>query len=484
MHVVVVGAGYVGLVTAACLAESGVQVTGVDTDGARVTLLKAGGVPIYEPGLEDMLRRNLSAQRLSFTGQLEAALANADVVFIAVGTPPAEDGSADLRHVRSVAHQIGQHLTRFAVVVTKSTVPVGTAAEVHAIIKGSLLERGLDGGDFVVVSNPEFLKEGSAIEDFMRPDRIVLGVPQGEAGKKARQMMSRLYQPFNRNHDRTVWMDVVSAELTKYAANAMLATRISFMNDIARLADRVGADVDHVRRGVGADARIGNSFLYAGAGYGGSCFPKDTKALLQTASAHGLDLAVVRAAESVNERQKRLLTQMVSHWFGHDLSGRTFGVWGLAFKPNTDDMRQAPSRPVVVDLLLRGARLVMHDPVASDEAMRAIADDLHAHVPAEARAMMRRIDFAPEPMACVQGADALLLITEWKCFHNPDFQSLARCMAQPLVLDGRNLYDPALMQSLGIAYQGIGRRNALAATEPARWVRRVPAETGISLQPV
>ncbi|GAB4090795.1 UDP-glucose/GDP-mannose dehydrogenase family protein [Hydrogenophaga soli] len=469
MKVVVVGAGYVGLVTAACLAESGNRVVGVDTDGARVALLNAGGVPIYEPGLEDMVQRNLAANRLSFSTHLAGAMVHADVVFIAVGTPPNEDGSADLQHVRAVAQQVGQCLQPFTVVVNKSTVPVGTAGEVHALVAEALARRGLDASAFAVLSNPEFLKEGAAIDDFMRPDRIVIGVPDGPEGEQAHQLMTRLYQPFNRHHDRTVWMDVTSAELTKYAANAMLATRISFMNEMALLADRVGADVDHVRRGIGADQRIGHSFLYAGTGYGGSCFPKDTRALVRTAQQQGLDMAVVQAVETVNARQKQLLPHMVTRLFGEDLSGLKLAVWGLAFKPNTNDMREAPSRTVLVDLLRRGAQVVAHDPVATTEALDALVHDLGLgprHTP-EAQAVLERLTLATEPMACVDGADALLVITEWKCFHNPDFEGMGQRMRRRIILDGRNLYDPALLQEMGFVYQGIGRRNALAGALPS-----------------
>lgn len=451
MNVVVVGAGYVGLVTAACLAESGNRVVGVDHDPARVTLLQAGGIPIYEPGLESMVQRNLHDGRLSFATSLAHALPEADVVFIAVGTPPLEDGSADLQHVLTVARQIGQHLSGFNIIVNKSTVPVGTAAAVEATIRSELHARGVD-VPFVVVSNPEFLKEGAAVDDFMRPDRIVIGLPDSALGERARVGLTRLYQPFNRHHDRTVWMDVVSAELTKYAANAMLATRISFMNDIAQLADGVGADVDSVRRGIGSDSRIGHSFLYAGTGYGGSCFPKDTRALVRCAQEYGLDMAVVEAVEQVNARQKQRLLDMVTRAFGADLSGVKLAVWGLAFKPNTNDMREAPSRPLLRALHERGADLVAYDPVAVSEARTAIAQDCGSS---------DWLDIADTPMNALNSADALLIVTEWKCFHNPDFSAMAQRLNERLILDGRNLYDPELLQSLGYAYHGIGRRNAL-----------------------
>jgi UDPglucose 6-dehydrogenase len=471
MKVVVIGAGYVGLVTAACLAESGNRVVGVDQDRARISLLQAGGVPIWEQGLEDMVQRNLQANRLSFTTHLESAMVGADVVFLAVGTPPSEDGSADLQHVLAAARQIGRSLQPFTVVVNKSTVPVGTALQVKAVIESELRARGADQGGFAVVSNPEFLKEGAAVDDFMRPDRIVIGVPQGQAGEMARQVMTRLYLPFNRHHERTVWMDVASAELTKYAANAMLATRISFMNDVAQLADAVGADVDHVRRGIGADPRIGHGFLYAGTGYGGSCFPKDTKALVRTAAEHGLQMAVVEAADAVNLRQRKVLLDGVTRWFGTDLSGKRFGIWGLAFKPNTNDMREAPSRTILVNLLRRGATLVAYDPVAAREAREALESDLAAACTDSAdplKGVMGRFMQVKQPMECVEDADALLVLTEWKCFHNPDLEAMASAMRQRIILDGRNLYEPELLQSMGFVYQGVGRRNELARQGPVQ----------------
>ena len=456
MNVVVVGAGYVGLVTAACLAESGNRVVGVDHDQARIGLLLAGGVPIYEPGLEDMVQRNLQAGRLTFTQSMREAMEHAEVVFIAVGTPPKEDGSADLQHVLAVARQIGQHIGSFAVVVNKSTVPVGTATAVSAEIQAQLAVRGERGLSFAVVSNPEFLKEGAAIDDFMRPDRIVIGVPDTPEGDRARQVLTRLYMPFNRHHDRTVWMDVVSAELTKYAANAMLATRISFMNEMALLADGLGADIDSVRRGIGADQRIGHSFLYAGAGYGGSCFPKDTRALVHAAAARGATMRVVEAVEAVNAAQKQALVATVRRVFGDNLVGRRFAVWGLAFKPNTDDMREAPSRTVIHALVSMGAQVVAYDPVAQHTAHAALCDDLGAHVFAPGGPLQLGAD----AMDTLDGADALLLLTEWKCFQNPDFLGMGRRLRRKVVFDGRNVYDPAVMQELGYAYVGIGRRNA------------------------
>ncbi len=458
MNVTVIGAGYVGLVTAACLAELGHQVVGVDRDHGRVALLQAGGVPIYEPGLDELIRRNEQAERLRFTTAFSQAVHDADVIFIAVGTPPQEDGSADLQHVLDVARQIGMHMRRFQVVVNKSTVPVGTGDRVWLAIQRELMARGLSDVSFAVVSNPEFLKEGAAIDDFMRPDRIVIGTADTPDGQRARQQMARLYAPFNRHHERTVWMDVPSAEMTKYAANAMLATRISFMNEMARLADAVGADIDAVRRGIGADQRIGHSFLYAGTGYGGSCFPKDTRALVHTAAEHGLQMQVVEAVERVNGTQKQLLVRHVERLFGPRLDGRRLAVWGLSFKPQTNDMREAPSRTVIAALLRRGAEVVVHDPVAMDEARRTLTADL-----ADEPEALERLQWMDQPMACVDDADALLLLTEWKCFHNPDWAQLARRLRDNVVLDGRNLYDPALLQEHRLAHIGMGRRNLLGA---------------------
>ena len=467
MKIAVVGAGYVGLVTATCLAELGNQVVCVDRDHGRVTVLQAGGVPIYEPGLDDWLRRNLDAGRLRFTTQLPAAVQAAELIFIAVGTPPQEDGSADLQHVLAVADQIGRHMNGFKVVINKSTVPVGTADRVAQVLRERLAERDCADIRFAVVSNPEFLKEGAAIDDFMRPDRIVIGLPPGEEGQQARTLLTRLYAPFNRHHERTLWMDAASAELTKYAANAMLATRISFMNDVARLADALGADVDAVRRGIGSDSRIGHSFLYAGTGYGGSCFPKDTRALVHSAAQHGLRMRVVEATEEVNHHQKDLLARRLIERLGADLQGRRIGVWGLAFKPNTDDMRDAPSRHIVAALLARGAEVRAHDPVAMAEARRALTADLAAagrvaafHTPQDGctRRVPGSLALVDSPLEAVEDADALLVVTEWKCFQNPDWARLASLMRQPLVLDGRNLYEPGLMDELGIEYHGIGRR--------------------------
>jgi len=483
MKIAVVGAGYVGLVTATCLAELGNDVICVDRDHGRVTVLQAGGVPIYEPGLDDWLRRNLDAGRLRFSTQIASAVQAAELIFIAVGTPPQEDGSADLQHVLAVADQIGRHMNGFKVVINKSTVPVGTADRVAQVLRERMAERGDSHTRFAVVSNPEFLKEGAAIDDFMRPDRIVIGLPPGDDGQQARMLLTRLYAPFNRHHERTLWMDTASAELTKYAANAMLATRISFMNDVARLADALGADVDAVRRGIGSDSRIGHSFLYAGTGYGGSCFPKDTRALVHSASQHGLRMRVVEATEEVNHQQKDLLARRLVDRLGADLHGRRIGLWGLAFKPNTDDMRDAPSRSIVAALLARGAEVRAHDPVAMAEARRAISADRVAagqppafHTPREAclQRVPGSVALVDSPLAAVADADALLVVTEWKCFQNPDWARVAAAMRQPLVLDGRNLYEPALMDELGIEYHGIGRRGSVRLTGKSKGADRRP----------
>ena len=380
MQITVIGSGYVGLVTGACLAEQGNNVLCLDKDEAKVATLNAGGVPIYEPGLKELIDRSRAAGRLAFTTDVAAAIAHGEALFIAVGTPPHEDGSADLRHVLAAAASIGAHMRAFKTVVDKSTVPVGTADKVEAAIRAALAARAaageLDLPGFCVVSNPEFLKEGAAIDDFMRPDRIIIGIGDGPNAGRARAAMRAIYAPFNRNHDRLMFMDVRSAELTKYAANAMLATRISFMNELANLADAVGADIEMVRRGIGSDARIGYSFLYAGAGYGGSCLPKDVKALNQTARENGARLSVLEAVDAANERQKGLIAQKIAARFGENLAGRSFALWGLAFKPNTDDMREAPSRTVARQLLQRGAALTVYDPAAMEEAKRCLAADL------------------------------------------------------------------------------------------------------------
>ncbi|MBE2211625.1 MAG: UDP-glucose/GDP-mannose dehydrogenase family protein [Xanthomonadaceae bacterium] len=441
MRVAIFGTGYVGLVTGTCLAEVGHQVTCVDVDAAKVAGLAQGIVPIYEPGLTPMVKANHAAERLRFTTDAAEAVDFGEIIFIAVGTPPDEDGSADLQYVLAVARSIGAHLQRPAVIVNKSTVPVGTADKVREAISETLAARGID-IPFQVVSNPEFLKEGDAINDCMRPDRIVVGA-QDEA---AIATMRRLYAPFNRNHDRMVTMDVRSAELTKYAANAMLATKISFMNEIANIAEKVGADVEMVRKGIGSDPRIGWHFIYPGAGYGGSCFPKDVQALAHTAAQHGYQARVLGAVEAVNDAQKsHLFELMTRHYGGTDaLRGKTIAVWGLAFKPNTDDMREASSRRLLSQLWQAGARVQAFDPEAREEAQRIFGE----------RDDLRLCDSADAALA---GADALVVVTEWKQFRSPDFARLSRVLADAVVFDGRNLYEPADVESHGLAYWGIGR---------------------------
>jgi UDPglucose 6-dehydrogenase len=467
MNVTIVGTGYVGLVTGACLAELGNNVFCLDVDQAKINLLNAGGMPIHEPGLEEIIQRNVEEGRLVFSSDAAASVAFADVQFIAVGTPPDEDGSADLRYVLAAARAIGRHMGGFKVIVDKSTVPVGTAGKVAAVMREELAKRGRGDLGFSVASNPEFLKEGAAIDDFMRPDRIVLGVDEDEDGQRALALLRELYRPFNRNHERTRVMDVRSAEFTKYAANAMLATRISFMNELANLADRVGADIELVRQGIGSDPRIGYSFLYAGTGYGGSCFPKDVDALCRTAHEHGLPLQVLDAVQRVNHAQKQVLLHKIWGQFGRRLAGRSFAIWGLAFKPGTDDMREAPSRLIIAALLRAGARIRAHDPVAQEQAARALTGDLQDHPE-----LLRNITFVAKPMDAVQEADALVVLTEWKAYKSPNLRALKEAMRTPLVLDGRNLYEPHAMAAAGFTYQGIGRNNlALLAPE-----QRVQAE--------
>ena len=439
MKITVVGAGYVGLVTGACLSEMGNHVVCLDVDPRKIEMLQRGEIPIHEPGLDAIVQRNAKAGRLQFTTDVAAAVAHGTIQFIGVGTPPDEDGSADLQYVLAAARNIGRHMTDYKVIVDKSTVPVGTADKVRAAIAEVLAERGVQ-IDHAVVSNPEFLKEGAAVEDFMKPDRIIVG----SEDERATLLMRAVYAPFMRNHDKLVVMDVRSAEFTKYAANAMLATRISFMNELALLADRVGADIEWVRRGIGSDPRIGTHFLYAGTGYGGSCFPKDVKALIRTGAGNGLNLQVLEAVEAANERQKQVLVDRVVQRFGEDLSGRTLAIWGLAFKPNTDDMREAPSRVIVAELVKRGARVQAYDPVAMDEARRVMGDT-------------PGLALVSSQEAALEGADALLVVTEWKEFRNPDFDRIKAELKQPVIFDGRNLYDPKLMQAFGIEYLGIGR---------------------------
>lgn len=457
MNVTIIGCGYVGLVTGACLADIGNDVCCFDVDKNRIDVLESGGMPIHEPGLREIVARNRAAGRLSFTTEVRPAIEHGDAVFIAVGTPSDEDGSADLQYVLAAARDIGRYMKGFTVVVDKSTVPVGTAERVRETIAAELKLRNED-VLFSVVSNPEFLKEGAAIEDFTRPDRIVIGCDDDMPGERARELMKRLYAPFNRNHERTLNMDVRSAEFTKYAANAMLATRISFMNELANLAERVGADIDAVRRGIGSDPRIGYHFLYAGCGYGGSCFPKDVHALVRTAQESGQSLQILQAVSSVNAAQKQVLARKIVARFGEDLTGHTFGVWGLAFKPETDDMREAPSRVLIAALLARGARVVAYDPVAMTEARRAFASDLRDDAEA-----LGRLTLVDDQMAAVNGSDALVVLTEWKAFKSPDFDAFKRLLKQAVVFDGRNLYDPLALAEAGIEYHSIGRPDATAA---------------------
>jgi UDPglucose 6-dehydrogenase len=450
MKITIIGTGYVGLVTGACLAELGNDVFCLDVDQRKIDMLNNGGIPIHEPGLEEVVARNRASGRLQFSTDVAASVAHGQLQFIAVGTPPDEDGSADLQYVLAAARNIGRHMEGYKVIVDKSTVPVGTADKVAAAITQELSARGKDASQFAVVSNPEFLKEGAAVEDFMRPDRIVIGTAETPAGLRARDLMKLLYAPFNRNHERVHWMDVRSAEFTKYAANAMLATRISFMNELANLADQVGADIEAVRHGIGSDPRIGHSFLYAGAGYGGSCFPKDVQALERTARQYDQELLILRAVEAVNDRQKQVLGRKVVARFGNDLSGKRFAVWGLAFKPNTDDMREAPSRVLIAELVQRGATVAVYDPVAMEEAKRVLELDLGADE-------LSRIEFRSAPMDALTGAEALVIVTEWKAFRSPDFDQIKARLKNPVIIDGRNLFDPTLMTGQGIEYHGIGR---------------------------
>ncbi|MBN6110479.1 UDPglucose 6-dehydrogenase [Xanthomonas sp. JAI131] len=445
MRVAIFGTGYVGLVTGTCLAEVGHHVVCVDIDQAKVDGLNKGVVPIYEPGLSPMVKANHAARRLFFTTDAASAIAHGDIVFIAVGTPPDEDGSADLQYVLAVARTIGQHIQGPTVVVNKSTVPVGTADKVRAAIAAELDKRG-ETIEFDVVSNPEFLKEGDAVADCMRPDRIVIG--SSKPGTAAR--LRRLYAPFNRNHDRIVEMDVRSAELTKYAANAMLATKISFMNEIANIAERVGADVEKVRQGIGSDPRIGWHFIYPGAGYGGSCFPKDVQALARTAQQYGHEAKLLDAVEAVNEAQKGHLYELIQrHYGGASVAGKTFAVWGLAFKPNTDDMRAASSRRLLAQLWEAGATVRAYDPEATEEAKRIFGE-------------RGDLSFCEDAFAALEGADALVVVTEWKQFRSPDFTRMKELLGDAVVFDGRNLYDPQEIETFGLAYYGIGRGRSIS----------------------
>jgi UDPglucose 6-dehydrogenase len=439
VKITIVGTGYVGLVSGACFADLGNDVLCLDLDQDKVRLLNAGGIPIYEPGLETLVRRNAAAGRLRFTTDIVESVRHGTVQFITVGTPPDQDGSADLRYVLSAARNIGRNMNEYRVIVDKSTVPVGTAERVAAVIEDEMRSRGAR-VPFGVVSNPEFLKEGAAIEDFMRPDRIVIG----SRDERAVQLMRQLYAPINRNHDRLLVMDTRSAELTKYAANAMLATRISFMNELANLAEKLGANIENVRLGIGSDPRIGYHFLYAGCGYGGSCFPKDIQALQHTAGEYGMQMTIVDAVEKVNRTQKQRILDKVRMRFGEHLDGKTFAVWGLSFKPNTDDMREAPSRVVISGLLTRGARIRAYDPVALHEARR-----LYSGEP--------QVGFSDSLLGVLDGAEALVIVTEWKEFRSPDFDEIKRRLNQPVIVDGRNLYDPAMMRDAGIEYLSVGR---------------------------
>ncbi|QSQ20200.1 UDP-glucose/GDP-mannose dehydrogenase family protein [Pyxidicoccus parkwayensis] len=432
MRIAIIGTGYVGLVAGTCFADSGNDVTCVDIDERKIRMLQAGEVPIYEPGLEELIKKNVREKRLFFTRDLADAVAPAQVVFIAVGTPEGESGDADLQYVLAAAEQIGKAMKQYTVVVDKSTVPVGTADKVREAI------RKVTSIEFDVVSNPEFLKEGAALDDFLKPDRVVIGVDS----ERARKVMGELYAPFVRTENPVLFMDTRSAELTKYAANAMLATRISFMNDISALCEKVGADVDFVRKGLGSDKRIGYPFLFPGVGYGGSCFPKDVKALVATARDYGLELDLLRAVERTNERQKKLLVNKAVKHYG-TLEGKKFGVWGLAFKPKTDDMREAPSIEVIEGLIGKGAQVIAHDPVSAHTAKRVFGD---------------RIRYATVPYEALEGVDGLFVVTEWNEFRHPDFERMKGLMKSPVVFDGRNVYDPTRMRELGFTYYGIGRR--------------------------
>lgn len=441
MKISIVGTGYVGLVTGSCFADVGNQVLCVDKDLAKIDMLLGGKIPIFEPGLERLVAHNVAEDRLQFTTDIARAVDHAQIMFIAVGTPPDEDGSADLSHVLAVAKAIGQNLSEYRVIVTKSTVPVGTAEKVRAAIQTELDARG-EQIEFSVASNPEFLKEGAAIEDFMKPDRVVVGADD----ERAVALLRSLYAPFNRNHERIIVMDIASAELTKYAANAMLATKISFMNELSNLAERLDADIELVRQGIGSDPRIGYHFIYPGCGYGGSCFPKDVQALHRTARQSGYEARILDAVEAVNEDQKSVILSKVDAHMGANLEGKIFAVWGLAFKPNTDDMREAPSRVIIDGLLARGATVKAYDPVAIDEARHIYSNQ-------------NGVSFCDDLYAATDGADALILVTEWKAFRSPDFERLKSQLRQAVIFDGRNIYDPAALADLGFKYFGIGRSN-------------------------
>jgi len=439
MNITIFGSGYVGLVTGACLAEVGNDVLCIDIDAHKIERLQRGEIPIYEPGLEPLVQDNVRAGRLDFSTDVARGVAHGLFQFIAVGTPPDEDGSADLQYVLDVARSIGRHMEAYRIIVDKSTVPVGTADKVRIAIREALEKRGKQ-IEFDVVSNPEFLKEGAAVEDFMKPDRIVIGTDN----PRTTELLKALYAPFNRNRERVIAMDIRSAELTKYAANAMLATKISFMNELANLADRLGADIEQVRIGIGADPRIGYHFIYPGCGYGGSCFPKDVKALERTARAVGYEAELLGAVEKVNERQKRVLFEKIRNHFENRLDGRTFALWGLSFKPNTDDMREASSRTLMEALWEAGARVRAYDPEAMHEARRIYGEH-------------DRLTLCENPMACLEGADALAVVTEWNEFRSPDFARIKTMLSEPVIFDGRNIYNPALLREMGFHYYAIGR---------------------------
>ena len=438
MRITVVGSGYVGLVTGACFAESGVNVTCVDVDKNKIQQLREGTIPIYEPGLEGLVKSNVLKKRLSFAIDIKDTIENSEVIFIAVGTPPGEDGSADLKHVLKVAEEIGKLITKYTVVVTKSTVPVGTSEKIRGTIQAEIDKRKLM-IQFDMASNPEFLKEGAAIEDFLKPERIVVGVDN----ERTREIMNRLYMPFVLNNHPILFMDIASAEITKYAANAMLATRISFINEIANLCDLLGADINNVRRGIGSDSRIGSKFIYPGTGYGGSCFPKDVKALLKTAKDNGYELNVIKAVERANEYQKDVIFKKMAKFFNNDLSNKIIGIWGLSFKPKTDDIREASSIVLIKKLLDAGAKIKAYDPAAINETKKVLEN---------------RIEYSSDQYETVIDADAVALMTEWSEFHLPDFKRMAELMKRKVIFDGRNIYDPAELRRLGFTYFGIGRR--------------------------
>lgn len=438
MKIAVVGSGYVGLVTGACFAESGVTVVCVDNDAKKIQHLKAGSVPIYEPGLETMIRRNMDKNRLFFTTELKEGIIGSEVIFIAVGTPPGEDGSADLKHVLGVAKEIGEIINEYIVVVTKSTVPVGTSGKIRKAISNELDNRKVN-IEFDVASNPEFLKEGAAVDDFLKPERIVIGVEN----ERTSDIMKRLYQPFMLNNHPILFMDIASAEITKYAANAMLATRISFINEIANLCDILGADINHVRKGIGSDSRIGSKFIYPGVGYGGSCFPKDVKALIKTARDNGYELNVINAVEKANDYQKNIIFSKMSKFFNNKLRNKVIGIWGLSFKPKTDDIRESPSIILIERLLKEGAMIKAYDPAAMTETKKLLGTT---------------IGYAADPYEALSGADAMVLMTEWSEFHLPDFRKMAEVMNGKVIFDGRNIFDPAEIRRNGFEYFGIGRR--------------------------